>query len=191
MRLRDVHALTSIVAGLDLAASPRRPTGYALAVEGVVVDYGIVYSDEEVVEKVASAKVVAIDAPLTLPSSPGTAWRHVDKLLLKAGYRLLPLTLPGMRMLTERAIKLKRILERLGARVVETHPTSAWLSSSCPSPIDTVCRILVCVDPPLTLSKDVVDALIATSVAYCTLKGCSVSYEAEDGVIHLLKPLCP
>ncbi len=178
------------VAGLDLAASPRRPTGYALAEKGELVRHGVVFTDDEVIKAVGSARVVAVDAPLTLPEG-GRGFRRVDLKLLSMGYRLLPVSLPGMRALALRAVKLRAALERAGVgEVIETHPRSAWLSSRCRDPLEAACRVLRCGRRPRGLTEHEVDAILAAAVAYAYAEGSSVAVEAEDGVIHLLPPVC-
>lgn len=84
--------------------------------------------DEEIIGFISERDVglVAVDAPLSLPRKGGNqAYRECDRRLVEMGVRLLPLTLPPMRMLTLRGMRLKRRLERLGYRVVEVYPGGA------------------------------------------------------------------
>ena len=123
-----------VVIGLDLAGSPRRPTGFCILYHPSLDAYtSIIYTDEEIVEAIAGCKprVVAIDAPLGLPrgrrsmEEHGPHLRLCDIMLRRAGIRFLPVTLGAMRMLTERGMKLKSIIEGLGFEVIEVYPGGA------------------------------------------------------------------
>lgn len=123
-----------IIVGLDLAGSPRRPTGFSrLYYPSLDVYTSIVYTDEEIVESIARCKprIVAIDAPLGLPKGRrsmddhGPHLRLCDTMLRRAGIRFLPVTLGAMRMLTERGMKLKPKIEELGFEVIEVYPGGA------------------------------------------------------------------
>lgn len=123
-----------IVVGLDLAGSPRRPTGLSkLYYPSLDVYTSIVYTDDEILETLIECKprVVAIDAPLGLPrgrsslDDRGPHLRLCDIMLRRAGIRFLPVTLGAMRMLTERGMRLKPIIEELGFEVIEVYPGGA------------------------------------------------------------------
>lgn len=123
-----------IIAGVDLAGSPRRPTGFSkLYYPSLDVYTSIIYTDEEILEAISTCKprVVAIDAPLGLPrgrrsmDDDGPHLRLCDIMLREAGIRFLPVTLGAMRMLTERGMKLKAIIEKLGFEVIEVYPGGA------------------------------------------------------------------
>jgi predicted nuclease with RNAse H fold len=120
--------------GIDLAGSPKRPSGICILDEEMNAQTFIVYSDEEIIKIVKDVKplVIAIDAPLFLPkgrkslSERGDVHlRSCDRELLKMGIKFFPITLGPMRMLTERGIKLRAILEGLGYKVIETYPGAA------------------------------------------------------------------
>jgi len=55
--------------GIDLAGSPKRPTGFCVTNSKKRVKCRILYTDKEILEAVkkTAAKIVAIDAPLALP----------------------------------------------------------------------------------------------------------------------------
>src|SRR5690606_24326692 len=57
------------ILGLDLAGSPRRPTGFCV-LRGRRVQVGHVFSEEDILALIAAAapQLVAIDAPLALPA---------------------------------------------------------------------------------------------------------------------------
>ncbi len=178
-------------AGLDLAGSPSRETGVAVlggCAPCRVLELSIVYTDEEilgVLERYRPA-VLAIDAPLT--SSAG-GYRMVDIEAKKLGFRLLPPSWRGMRMLTMRGIRLAELLTARGFKVVETHPRSALLSAGC-RPEEWARCLDWCVEigEPGRLRRHVVDALVSACVAYQYHLGQARIVSAEDGEIVLLSP---
>ncbi len=122
-----------IIVGLDLAGSPRRPTGFCL-LRGSNAETSDLFSDDEILNAVreAAPALVAIDAPLNLP--PGRTsiherndshYRVCDIELRKRRIPFFPITLGPMRALTERGIKLRRDIEALDIRVIEMYPGGA------------------------------------------------------------------
>ena len=121
----------TIVAGIDLAASAKRPTGVCLLSGKKVLDSREINSEEEIVSYAVAAKVnlAAIDAPLTLPpgrndiDEPGEEHlRPCDRILSQRGIKFFPVTLGPMRELTRRGMRLKELLEEQGVRTVEMYP---------------------------------------------------------------------
>jgi len=113
--------LNVAVVGIDLAV--RRPTA-VVALRGCEVFYmGLAGEDGEVlrVASLARPRVVAIDAPLSLPEG-GRGLRDVEVELRRRGYKLLPPLMGPMRLLTERGVRLS---QALGAEVVEVHPLTS------------------------------------------------------------------
>ena len=121
------------IVGLDLAGVESRPTGFCILGD-MKAETSLVYTDEEIIAKIreSNPRVVAIDAPLSLP--PGRKsieertnvhLRESDRELLKRGIRFFPVTLGPMRKLTERGISLKRILEAEQFAVIEAYPGGA------------------------------------------------------------------
>ena len=122
-----------IVVGIDLAGSPRRPTGVCV-LRGMRVKTSISFSDEEILQSIdlAEPHLVTIDAPLSLPNGrktihdrAGEHFRGCDRELLRRGIRFFPITLGPMRMLTERGMALKPKIEIMGYRTVECFPGGA------------------------------------------------------------------
>ena len=122
-----------LVIGLDLAGSEKRPTGFCI-LEKMNVETNLVYSDEEIIQKIEKLKptVIAIDAPLSLPKGrksieerTNVHLRECDKELLRRKIKFFPITLGPMRKLTERGIRLKNILEGKGFKVIEVYPGGA------------------------------------------------------------------
>jgi predicted nuclease with RNAse H fold len=125
------------VLGLDLAGSPRRPTGFC-ALRGRRVTVGHLFSDGEIFEMVQTVRpqLIAIDAPLALPAgrccllntcicAGTTHFRVSDYELRRLGIRFFPMTLGPMRQLTQRGMQLKSAFEDRGFAVIETYPGAA------------------------------------------------------------------
>ncbi len=122
-----------ILVGIDLAGSPRRPTGLCL-LRGTQALTSVAYSDDDILGLVTAARpvLVPIDAPLSLPrgrrsihSRSGGHLRECDRELLCRKIRFFPITLGPMRMLTARGLALKKRLEAMGYRAVECYPGGA------------------------------------------------------------------
>ena len=122
-----------VVVGVDLAGSPKRPTGVCI-LRGMRAQTHIAFTDEEIANSIRHAQpnLVAIDAPLSLPKGrttihdrSGEHFRDCDRELQKRGIRFFPITLGPMRMLTERGLALKAKIEEMGYRAVECYPGGA------------------------------------------------------------------
>ncbi len=121
------------IVGLDLAGSPNRTTGFCLLDENLYAKTKALHTDREIVsETIASnPEVVSVDAPLALPrwrkslSRPGPQhFRACDRELMRMRIRFFPITLGPMRKLTARGIRMKRIFEAKGLKVIESYPGS-------------------------------------------------------------------
>jgi predicted nuclease with RNAse H fold len=124
------------VMGIDLAGSPRRPTGIC-RLRALKATTQVAYSDKEILESfIDGIQLVAIDAPLSLPrgrcclrndcTCAGIShFRECDLALREMGIRFFPITLGPMRMLTERGMQLKARLEKEGFAVMEAFPGGA------------------------------------------------------------------
>jgi uncharacterized protein len=121
------------IVGLDLAGVESRPTGFCILVDMKAVT-SLVYSDKEILVKIreSNPRVVAIDAPLSLPPGrnsieerTGIHLRESDRELLRRGIRFFPVTLGPMRKLTERGINLRRVLEAENCVAIEVYPGGA------------------------------------------------------------------
>ncbi|NGZ98541.1 MAG: DUF429 domain-containing protein [Nitrospira sp. WS110] len=136
MRSRQIpvakNASPAIV-GIDLAGSPKRPTGLCV-LHDLIAETHVVYSDDEILHFVNDAHpvLVPIDAPLSLPAGrqtvhdrSGEHLRECDRELLRRGIRFFPITLSPMRMLTERGLALKKQLAAMGYQTVECYPGAA------------------------------------------------------------------
>ena len=112
------------VIGIDLAASNRNPSGWAL-LKGNTVKTSMVYADSEILENIVRnhPALIAIDAPLSLPEN-GEYFRKADREMIRKGYRVFPPKLPAMKKLALRAIRLNRLIEEKRYKTIEVHPTS-------------------------------------------------------------------
>jgi uncharacterized protein len=122
------------VLGLDLAGSPRRPTGCCLLQQGGHATTLVAHSDAEIIRLSdrPGLRLVTIDAPLSLPAGrrsiedrSGPHFRACDRELRRLGIRFFPLTLGPMRMLTVRGMSLAREFRRRGFQTVEGYPGGA------------------------------------------------------------------
>ena len=121
------------IIGLDLAGVESRLTGLCILMD-MKAETSIAHKDEEVFKRIerSKPKVVAIDAPLSLPSGresieqrTNVHLRECDKELLRRGIKFFPVTLGPMRKLTVRGMNLKRTLENKHFKVIEVYPGGA------------------------------------------------------------------
>ncbi|HDM24020.1 MAG TPA: DUF429 domain-containing protein [Candidatus Bathyarchaeota archaeon] len=114
--------------GIDLAGVEHRESGYCILDEDNSVSTGIIYRDSEIMELARRnmPKVIAIDAPLALPKGKTIdskrCIRECDRKLTEMGIKFFPINFAGMRYLTLRGIKVRKMLEKEGFTVVETYP---------------------------------------------------------------------
>jgi len=116
-----------------LAGSEARPSGLCI-LRDMSVKTRVLYSDEEILQSIERSKpeIIAIDAPLSLPKGRKSLeqrspihLRECDRELLRRGIRFFPVTLGPMRKLTARGIRLRKILEKKGFKVIEVYPGGA------------------------------------------------------------------
>lgn len=119
-----------IILGIDLAGSEKRKTGICILNEELEARPFFLFKDEEILDLVEKIKpkLIAIDAPLSLPRGRKTLkrrskihFRQCDRELWHYKIKFFPITLGPMRSLTERGIKLKKILEKK-YKVIEVYP---------------------------------------------------------------------
>jgi uncharacterized protein len=193
--------------GLDLAGSPRRPTGFC-ALRGRRVSVGHLFSDEDIfamVRKVAP-RLIAIDAPLALPTgrccllntcvcAGTTHFRSSDYELRRLGIRFFPMTLGPMRQLTQRGIQLKGALEDGGFAVIETYPGAAQDIWGIPRQRDVaglrrgLSRFHLHGLRRSEHSPHVLDAVTCALVGRLYLEGRAWSIGSPDEALMILPPL--
>ncbi|OYT58239.1 hypothetical protein B6U71_04870 [Euryarchaeota archaeon ex4484_178] len=106
------------IAGIDLAAKEKNPTGIAL-MDGRRVKCLTLYTNLQIFSQIIEFQpsIVAIDAPLTL-----NVKRYADKYLRK--YGAMSLKIPSMMELARRGLEVKEYLEGKGYKVIEVFPTA-------------------------------------------------------------------
>jgi len=121
-----------VIIGIDLAGKPENPTGWALW-KNKAVKTSLIYTDNEILEGIARNKpaIIAIDAPLCLPKRGNL--RRADKEMIRKGYRVFPPSLPAMRKLTLRGMKINKSIAEKGYKTIEVHPTSTRKALNMPS----------------------------------------------------------
>lgn len=119
------------VLGIDLAASTKRKTGICILNGNLKATSFLVFEDKEILSLVEKEKpdLIAIDAPLSLPEKRKSLkrkskihFRECDKKLWELKIRFFPITLGPMRKLTERGMRLKKILKKKKFKVIEVYP---------------------------------------------------------------------
>jgi predicted nuclease with RNAse H fold len=128
---------TTTFIGIDLAGSPKRPTGVCI-IEESAVSTAVVFDNGELLRFIGDvpATCVGIDAPLFLPAGRcclrddctcprDVHFRQCDLELRRRGIRFFPITLGPMRQLTMRGIALSRTLSDMGHTVLEAYPGAA------------------------------------------------------------------
>ncbi len=190
----------SIFLGLDLAGSPKRPTGWAAIDENkrMFIDPGEVFSDEQIKSKIEdlSPQWIGIDAPLSLPQGKEECYssRFCDRQLRELGIPCLPPALLGS--LTFRGVRLAQELKKKNYSFIEVYPratqeilgikpkgkkpTLKWREG-----IQKRLSFWILGIPPqeLLFSAHTLDALLCAYTAYCRGKGKFQEIGDEEGII--------
>ncbi len=192
-----------LVLGVDLAGSEKRNTGICIMDEKLNVLTFIVHTDEEILEVIKRVKprIVAIDAPLTLPHGRKSLnrresihLRECDRKLLEMGIKFFPITLGPMRKLTERGIKLKKKIENMGYKVIEVYPGGAQDLLGIPRKSKGVKALrdglvkLGIKGIEENATADELDAVTAAYVALLHLRGKTIELSGIDGTIVMPNP---
>jgi predicted nuclease with RNAse H fold len=190
-----------LIVGLDLAGVEGRPTGLCV-LTGMKAETCIVYTDEEVLKGIEESKprVVAIDAPLSLPAGRASIeqrtsvhLRECDKELLRRGIRFFPVTLGPMRKLTNRGMNLRRILEGKHFRVIEVYPGGAQDVLGIPRKQQGLERLRAGLEKAgvrglsSRMSDHELDAVTCALVGKLFLEGKSVTYGTSEQAIVMPK----
>jgi len=177
--------------GIDLAASDKRPSGYCmLYLEDMRCVTGMVRSDEEILSLALNfkPKIVAIDSPLSYAVNGGS-FRKCDLEARRRGFMVLPLSMPSMMKLTERGVKLKERLEKMGFKVIEVFPGGGFKVLRIKSPKKGFNDALAGLRGLGLKLYDVrsvheLDAVMAAYIAYKYFKGeVEMLGDLEEGVI--------
>jgi uncharacterized protein YprB with RNaseH-like and TPR domain/predicted nuclease with RNAse H fold len=125
------------VVGIDLSASERRNTGWAL-LEGRKVEAKLLRTDKEILDATTEVipDLVSIDSPLSLPKGRDCTkdsckcrkfgiTREAERVLRGRGVYVFPSLIRSMQQLTERGIRIKKELQKRGLSVIESYPGAA------------------------------------------------------------------
>jgi predicted nuclease with RNAse H fold len=192
------------VFGIDLAGSEKRNTGVCVLNEKLEAKCFIVHKDEEILELIEKFKpdLIAIDAPLSLPKGRKSLdkkekihFRECDRKLFELGIKFFPITLGPMRMLTERGMKLRKILEEKCYKVIEVYPGATQDILKIPRKNEGTKKLLnglkklgIKVEER-ELSDDELDAITAAYTGYLYIKKLSLSLgDPNEGTIVIPKP---
>jgi predicted nuclease with RNAse H fold len=186
------------IVGLDLAGVETRPTGFCVLV-GMKAETSLLYTNDEVLKKIEEIKprVIAIDAPLSLPSGrksieerTGVHLRESDRELLRRGIKFFPITLGPMRKLTERGMHLKDIFESRHFTVIEVYPGGAQDVLGIPRKQQGLDKLKAGLEKQGVkglkdgLSDHELDAVTCALVGKLFSEGKSVTYGApEEGIV--------
>jgi hypothetical protein len=189
------------IVGLDLAGVESRPTGFCI-LKDMTAETFLVHDDEEVLKRIEESKpkIVAIDAPLSLPAGresieqrTNVHLRECDKELLRRRIRFFPITLGPMRKLTNRGINLRRILENKHFRVIEVYPGGAQDILGIPRKQQGLKRLREGLEKVGVrglnnrMSDHELDAVTCALVGKLLLEGKSVTYGTSEQAIVMPK----
>jgi uncharacterized protein len=195
------------ILGLDLAGSPRRPTGFCV-LKGRRVRVGHLFVDDDIFTTVEDEvpQLIAIDAPLALPAgrcclrdtctcARTTHFRVSEYELRRLGIPFFPITLGPMRQLTQRGMQLKVALEARGIAVIETYPGGAQDIWGIPRQRDVaglrrgLSRFHLQGLDRTERSPHVLDAVTCALVGRLYLDGGAWSIGSADEALMILPPL--
>lgn len=172
-------------AGLDLAASPRRPSGLAVGDSWDSLRVYTVYDDSEVLDALREAVIVWVDAPLSVGSG---AFRDCDRRLQAEGIMPLPLTWRSMQRLHQRALVLRQAA--IGTEWRETFPWSVyrWLGAPSgrkkdPTLLATWCREMGFTGTPLSVHEW--DAIACWSLGWLVQQGEARCIRGDEGAVWI------
>ncbi|MHA1238627.1 MAG: DUF429 domain-containing protein [Candidatus Odinarchaeia archaeon] len=178
----------SAFVGIDLSGLYKNPSGWA-ALRSDNVVYCKLYSDSEIIKKTieANPKIIAIDAPLSLPRKG--IIRDVDQLMIRRKLRVLPPLIKSMAPLTYRAIKLSKLLRKEGYTVVEVHPTSSLKMLNLPRNKTDLIKKLneMGINVGEKISVHELDAIICSITAKFYAEGKYIQVSGYEGTIILPK----
>lgn len=181
--------------GIDLTASQHRASSICILSARLVAVFHEARLDEEMVglARAYSPVCVAIDAPLSYPSGAwGRGYRLCDREVRRMGIGIFPLSLPSMRFLAERGVRLAALLKGMGFDVIEAFPSGAqrvlgvWRggqrrAASIASGLRRLGLRL-----PRSPSLDMVDAATCAYVALLHHRGmCLALGDQSEGLLHL------
>lgn len=191
------------VIGIDLSGSEKSNTGICISTNKVL-DVFCVKEDKEILEAIPEdVKIVAIDAPLSLPFGRKSIYeknnihfRKCDLELMKMKIKFFPITLGPMRMLTERGMRLKqKIIEKFNnVEVIEVFPGATYDVFGIPRKSKAeIIKFFVnqkFLDPKSirNFSQDELDAITCSFTAFLHLKKKTIKLgDEKEGTIIIPK----
>ncbi len=194
--------------GIDLAGNEQNPSGWCILIaKENFFETKIMYSDEELIRKTMECsplrnegirllssqfqrpKIIAIDAPLSLPKSGVN--RTAENEMRRLGFRIFPpLFSKGMKTLTERGIEISKKFREKGVQVIEVHPTSSMRALDLNSrENEKLTEVFLEFELDIDLSEKKLvdhefDALVAAFTAFLYDKGLCLSVgDIDEGQI--------
>lgn len=183
--------------GIDLAGTEKRPTGICLLSvkdEEKFIKTKILYTDEEIISEFSSENplIIAIDAPL----SKGKFGNRKCDIELR-NYGALPITLRGMKKLTERGIKISKIFNELiknsnkNSKVIEVFATASgkilgFYDNDSFQEQKKLMKVFKGIDNKI-LKKDEIDAIFCAITAYLHYLNKTVEIGDEEGKVIIPK----
>ncbi len=162
----------SIIAGVDLSVK----RGSALSVldlrEGVLTLMKVDF--EGLLRALKSANVVSVDSPISYKPP----FRDFEREMIRRGFKLLPLSLKGMKDLTNLGRSLLMELSSQGVAVLETHPSSALKVIGSPNPPER----FKCLEE---LGRDFKDSLLCLLASYAFIRQKLIVFKGNDGILVL------
>ncbi len=122
------------VVGIDLTASERRGSGWAV-MDGSSIRTATFHTDQQLIDATVaeSPRLVSIDAPLSIPLGRDCMeedcecrrfgiMRECERELRRRGLMVYPCLLPSMKNLTRRGMELAKRFREIGIEVIESYP---------------------------------------------------------------------
>ncbi len=134
LKKKKIH---SRIVGIDLSASAKRATGWAV-LDGNKVEARLLKTDDEIITSTmrVSPDLISIDSPLSLPKGRDCTkdncecrrfgiTREAERILRRRGVFVFPSLIRSMQSLTQRGIFMKKEFEKQGVPVIESYPGAA------------------------------------------------------------------
>lgn len=170
-----------MIIGLDLSAKSTNKTGVCMLESSKALLFTL-FTDSEIINTCIKypSTIIAIDAPLGLDD------RLCDKLM--KGYGAMPLSLPSIFSLAERAVNLVKLInQNVVSEIIEVFPTA---SAKILGFYDKNLKIkkqlfeqLFQLKLPDTIDRHCFDALICSITAWLYMNGLTNSVGNPDGFI--------
>jgi len=138
-KIQEIKGLkyTPVSVGIDLSGSEQKASGFCV-LKGKEAHLDLVKTDDEIINKTLSARptIVSIDSPLSLPKGRCCVddscncrmygiTRECERILRGRGVNVYPCLIKSMQKLTNRGMKLAKLLENQDCEVIESYPGAA------------------------------------------------------------------